>query len=72
MIAADQVDHSLPPGLPAGRDGVKAFVGMYLSASLDAKMAIEYQIAVGDKVVTRWSATGTHTGELMGIPATGN
>ena len=71
LIADDQVDHSLPPGLPAGRDGVKAFVGMYLSAFPDTKMTIEDQIAVGDKVVTRWTANGTHTGELMGIPATG-
>jgi len=28
-------------------------------------------IASGEYVVTRWHATGTHKGELMGIPATG-
>jgi predicted ester cyclase len=27
-------------------------------------------VAEGDKVVTRWSATGTHNGPLMGIAAT--
>jgi predicted ester cyclase len=44
---------------------------MFLSAFPDTKMTIEDQLAEGDKVTTRWTATGTHTGELMGIPATG-
>jgi predicted ester cyclase len=34
-------------------------------------MAIEDQIAEGDKVVTRWSTSAVHTGNLMGIPASG-
>jgi len=71
LIAADYVDHTLPPGGPSGRDGAKAFIGMYVKAFPDVKITIEDMIAQGDKVVTRWSATGTHTGELMGIPATG-
>ena len=71
LMAADAVDHDLPPGLPPGRDGVKAFLGMFLSAFPDLTFTIEDQIAEGDRVVTRWTATGTHNGELMGIPATG-
>jgi steroid delta-isomerase-like uncharacterized protein len=71
LMAPDMVDHELPPGLPPGRDGTKAFLGMFISAFPDIKVTIEDQIAEGDKVVTRWTATGTHTGELMGIPATG-
>ena len=71
LVAADSVDHELPPGLPPGREGAKAFVGMYLGAFPDTRITIEDIVAEGDRVVTRWSATGTHTGELMGIPATG-
>jgi steroid delta-isomerase-like uncharacterized protein len=71
LIAADYVDHTLPPGVPPGRDGAKAFIGMYVNAFPDVKITIEDMIAKGDKVAIRWSATGTHTGELMGIPATG-
>jgi steroid delta-isomerase-like uncharacterized protein len=71
FIAADIVDPELPPGFPAGRDGMKAFPGMFLNAFPDTNMVAEDQIAEGDLVVTRWVATGTHKGELMGIPATG-
>jgi predicted ester cyclase len=28
-------------------------------------------VVEGDRTVTRWSAAGTHRGELMGIPPTG-
>jgi predicted ester cyclase len=34
-------------------------------------VTINDQIAEGDKVVTRWTATGTHKGALMGIAPTG-
>lgn len=71
IVAADAVDHSRPPGFPQGVEGSKAFIGMYLSAFPDTKMTIEDMIAAGDKVITRWVATGTHDGELMGIPPTG-
>jgi len=69
--AADVVSHNSAPGLPAGIEGAKLFLGMYLAAFPDTQMEIEDQVAEGDKVVTRWAASGTHKGELMGIPASG-
>ena len=71
LCAPNVVDHSMPPGFPAGIAGVKQMVTMYRSAFPDMRATIEDLIAEGDKVVARWSATGTHRGELMGIPATG-
>ena len=71
IYAVDAVDHNRPPGLPPGREGAKQFFRMYLAAFPDTRMAIEDQVAEGDRVVTRWTATGTHKGELMGIPPTG-
>jgi steroid delta-isomerase-like uncharacterized protein len=60
-----------PAGPVHGPEGFKQFVLMYRSAFPDSRYTLEEMIAEGDKVVTRWSGTGTHQGELMGIPPTG-
>jgi steroid delta-isomerase-like uncharacterized protein len=36
----------------------------------DLRVTIEDQIAEGDKVVTRWTARGTHEASYFGLPAT--
>jgi steroid delta-isomerase-like uncharacterized protein len=59
------------PGLPTGPEGTKQLVTVYRNAFPDVRFTIDEQIAEGDKVVTRWTAHGTHKGELVGIPATG-
>ena len=70
-LAEDFVAHNLDPQLPPNREGVKMFGSMFQSAFPDGTMAVEDQVAEGDRVVTRWSGRATHTGELFGIPATG-
>jgi steroid delta-isomerase-like uncharacterized protein len=55
-----------------GPEGAKAFASMLRMAFPDFQFAIEDQIAEGDRVVTRWSGGGTHSGEFLGAPATGN
>jgi len=37
----------------------------------DWNIAIEDQIAEGDRVATRWAASATNTGPLQGMPPTG-
>lgn len=37
----------------------------------DFRVETDELIEAGDKVVSRWTVTGTHKGEYMGIPATG-
>jgi steroid delta-isomerase-like uncharacterized protein len=72
LIAEDHVDHDpARAGTPAGRAGMRDFVTSYLAAFPDAHVAIDEMIAEGDLVTVRWHATGTHQGELMGIPASG-
>ena len=74
IIAKDHVNNgpgSLP-GLPTGPEGAKQLVAVYRNAFPDLRFTIDEQIAEGDKVVTRWTAHGTHQGELVSIPATGN
>ena len=44
---------------------------MYRSAFPDLRLTIDDLIAEGDKVVARWTAQGTNTGELMDMPPTG-
>ena len=73
LLAADYVDHD--PAMPEyihGPEGFKEYVGAYRAAFSDLHLEIEDQIAEGDKVVTRWTGTGTHDGELAGIAPTGN
>jgi steroid delta-isomerase-like uncharacterized protein len=73
IIAKDHVSSGpgTLPGLPAGPEGSKQLVTVYRNAFPDVHFTIDEQIAEGDKVVTRWTAHGTHQGELVGIPATG-
>lgn len=37
----------------------------------DLRFTIEQEVAEGDAVVSRWTAKGTNSGPLMGIPPTG-
>ena len=72
IVAPDASDHDpYNPHGGEGAEGLKKTMAMYREAFPDVRFTIEDQIAEGDKVVTRWTATGTHQGELMGAPATG-
>jgi steroid delta-isomerase-like uncharacterized protein len=42
-----------------------------LDAFPDLRVTAEGILAEGDEVTFRWSAEGTHRGDLLGIPATG-
>ena len=72
-IAEDYVDHDPPPypGLPAGREGVRRAFEISLSVWSDFRHEIHRQIGEGDLVMTHLTGYGRHTGEIMGIPATG-
>ncbi len=70
-VATNYVLHDPFSGEVKGPEGYKQYVKMYRNAFPDLHFTIEDQIAEGDKVVTRWTCTGTHRGELMGIAPTG-
>jgi steroid delta-isomerase-like uncharacterized protein len=62
-------DVSFPaqPGYDSYRQGCLA----YQMAFPDLHHTTDAILAEGDKVVVRWTGTGTHQGELIGIPASG-
>jgi steroid delta-isomerase-like uncharacterized protein len=64
-------DANAPGGKFTGPEGFKQFAQIYRGAFPDLRITINDQVAEGDKVVNRWSATGTHKGQLMGIAPTG-
>lgn len=69
IYAPDFVAHN--PNSPEeihGPEGVKQLASAFRSAFPDMQSTVEDQIAEGDKVVTRYTFSGTHQGELMGIP----
>ena len=70
IMAPSYVGH-VPGFPPSDREGDKQLIAMFRGAFPDLRFTIEDQIAEGDRVVHRLSATGTHRGEFMGIPATG-
>ncbi len=72
IYAADFVDRSPDvPGIAHTRDGLKQFMGVYLRAFPDANITVEDQLVEGDRLVTRWTARGTQTGEFMEMPPSG-
>ncbi len=73
IYAPDYVGHTagLPEQTP-GPEGVKEFVGLYRRAFPDLHTTIEDIVTEGDRVAYRWTAVGTHQGELMGVPPSSN
>ena len=57
-------DPAFPGG--AGRDLTKRLITTLRTGVPDVTHAWEDRMVVGDTVITRWSATGTHTGSLFG------
>jgi predicted ester cyclase len=54
----------------SGLDGARQFIETFRAAIPDLHVEIEDQYVEGSTVTTRWTATGTHEGTLMGVPAT--
>jgi predicted ester cyclase len=76
-IAPDYAEHVLPPGYPPGIEGLRQFVTQFRAGMPDVFYTVDHLtsddvVGEGDRVVQRLIARGTHTGDLFGIPATGN
>ncbi len=66
------VNRSAPEGMSNGADGMIYFFNEILRPAMpDVHVTIHQQVVEGDVVTTRKTIGGTHTGTLLGIPATG-
>jgi predicted ester cyclase len=72
FMAADYVEHPIPSGLPPGTEGLKQATTTYRTAFPDLKATLDDIFAEGEMVAFRWSVSGTHLGNWLGIPPTGN
>ena len=71
LVKEDFIELDPLPGQQQGREGLKdVLVGMR-TAFPDMHWTIAEQVAEDDKVVTRFTWTGTHRDTFLGIPATG-
>jgi steroid delta-isomerase-like uncharacterized protein len=71
LVAEDFVGENPTTGEIHGRDALREVVRMYRNGFGDMTMRLDKVIAEGDWVATHWTATGTHTGDVMGIPPGG-
>jgi steroid delta-isomerase-like uncharacterized protein len=72
FMGAEYVDYAIPSGLPPGTEGLKQAITTYRTAFPDLKATVDDIFAEGDRVAYRWSTRGTHLGDWLGIPPTGN
>jgi steroid delta-isomerase-like uncharacterized protein len=72
LLADTFRNHTAPPGMSPDKQGVKAYFAAFRRAVPDLRAQVHDMLVDGDKVVTRKTFHGTHTGEFMGLPATGN
>jgi steroid delta-isomerase-like uncharacterized protein len=71
LIDEQIVDHSQFPANANGRESFKHRFRTVRNAFPDAHMEMEDGVAAEDKVVFRWTLTGTHTGPFASIEPTG-
>ena len=71
LLSTDFVDHFAQPGFAPTREGFKQGAIALRTAFPDIRYTIEDTIESGDRIVHTVKATGTMTGDFMGMPATG-
>ncbi|MFB2771438.1 ester cyclase [Pelatocladus sp. BLCC-F211] len=72
LITDDYIAHDpASPNIGRGLESLIQRANPYRKAFPDLHITIEEIIAEDDKVVTRWSSSGTHQGDFHGIPPSG-
>ena len=70
MLAPNALVYGTGPK-PLANEEFKIFHASYRNAFPDVRITLDDTVASGDLVAVRWTATGTHNGDGLGIAATG-
>lgn len=70
FIAPDLINHTMGGGFD--REKWLNFDKAFLTTCPDLKLTVKEQFAEGNRVVTHWVCTGTHTADFFGMAASGN
>lgn len=70
FVATNYVNHNA--FVDDGREANRQFWTAFFTGLPDVTVTLEDLIVSGDRVVGRFVYRGTHTGNLLGIPPTGN
>jgi len=73
VVAPNMTEHSpmMPPGSAFNRDSLMKYLKANKEAFPDMKFEVLNTAASGDLVFVQYRFTGTNSGHLMGMPATG-
>ena len=71
LVDPNVVSHSPLPDQKPGSEGFKQAIASFRKSFPDLKAIAEDMVAEADKVVARFTVTGTHQGEFMGIAPSG-
>jgi predicted ester cyclase len=70
-VALDFIAHDLPPDMPRGIEGLRAYRRAVMTAFPDQTSEIQDIVAEGDKVSARLLLRGTHSADYAGVKVTG-
>jgi len=71
LVHPEFVDHTRPPGVSLGPDGIREQFDAFRSVLADFTVRVVVQSVDGDLVTTHKIFSGDHVGAFLGIPASG-
>lgn len=70
VMAPNVIDHDPAPGQGPGPEGFIQFFSTFCAAFPDLNITVDHMVA-DDDVAIACTVTGTHQGNFLGVPATG-
>lgn len=71
LMTPDFINHNAPPGVDTGIEGVKQIILLERKGVPDMHYEVLHEAQNGDIVFQHARVTGTHLGNVFGVPATG-